>query len=102
MAGPFLAVLVAAALALWTFFRASLEKSCWPSGAVPMSILAQALELRNDIPHHATKRKNFLKLLYGATQINFVIPPTAPLGVQPVVVTVGGIPSPAETITVGQ
>ena len=40
--------------------------------------------------------------LAGATQINFVIPPNAPLGVQPVVVTVGGIASPAATITVGQ
>jgi uncharacterized protein (TIGR03437 family) len=40
--------------------------------------------------------------LAGATQINFVIPPTAPLGAQPVVVTVGGIASPAATITVNQ
>jgi uncharacterized protein (TIGR03437 family) len=40
--------------------------------------------------------------LAGATQINFVIPLNAPLGVQPVVVTVGGIASPAATITVGQ
>jgi uncharacterized protein (TIGR03437 family) len=40
--------------------------------------------------------------LAGATQINFVIPPDAPPGVQPVVVTVGGISSPAATITVGQ
>jgi uncharacterized protein (TIGR03437 family) len=40
--------------------------------------------------------------LAGATQINFVIPANAPLGVQPVVVTVGGIASPAATITVGQ
>jgi uncharacterized protein (TIGR03437 family) len=32
--------------------------------------------------------------LAGATQINFVIPPGAPLGEQDVVVTVGGVPSP--------
>jgi len=38
--------------------------------------------------------------LAGATQINFVIPPTAPLGLQPVVVTVGGVSSPAVLLTV--
>ncbi len=36
----------------------------------------------------------------GVTQINFTIPPTAPLGFQPVVVTVGGSPSPPVYITV--
>jgi uncharacterized protein (TIGR03437 family) len=30
----------------------------------------------------------------GATQINFVVPNNAPLGLQPVVVTVGNVPSP--------
>jgi uncharacterized protein (TIGR03437 family) len=40
--------------------------------------------------------------LAGVTQINFVIPNNAPLGVQPAVVTVGGIASPSATITVGQ
>jgi uncharacterized protein (TIGR03437 family) len=40
--------------------------------------------------------------LAGITQINFVIPTNAPLGVQPVVVTVGGIASPSAMITVGQ
>jgi uncharacterized protein (TIGR03437 family) len=38
--------------------------------------------------------------LAGATQINFVVPPTAPLGLQPVVVTVGGIASPAVWVTI--
>jgi uncharacterized protein (TIGR03437 family) len=36
----------------------------------------------------------------GVTQINFTIPPTAPLGLQPVIVTVGGSPSPPVYITV--
>jgi uncharacterized protein (TIGR03437 family) len=36
----------------------------------------------------------------GATQINYIIPANAPKGVQPVVVTVGGAPSPAAMITV--
>ncbi len=40
--------------------------------------------------------------LAGTTQINFAIPASAPLGVQPVVVTVGGIATPAATITVAQ
>ena len=36
----------------------------------------------------------------GATQINYIIPANAPQGVQPVVVTVGGAPSPPAFITV--
>lgn len=36
----------------------------------------------------------------GVTQINFTIPATAPLGLQPVVVMVGGTPSPPVYITV--
>jgi len=38
--------------------------------------------------------------IVGATQINYVIPTNAPLGVQPVVVTVGGVSSPPAWITV--
>lgn len=38
--------------------------------------------------------------LAGVTQINFVIPDGAPPGAQPVVVTVGGVASPAASITV--
>lgn len=40
--------------------------------------------------------------LAGATQINFVVPPTAPLGQQPVIVTIGGVASPAVLVTVTQ
>ncbi len=36
----------------------------------------------------------------GVTQINFTVPANAPLGTQPVVVTVGGIPSNPVTLTV--
>ena len=38
--------------------------------------------------------------LAGATQINFVVPDTAPLGVQPVVVSVAGVPSPPASVTI--
>jgi uncharacterized protein (TIGR03437 family) len=38
--------------------------------------------------------------LAGATQINFVIPASVPAGLQPVVVTIGGISSPAALLTV--
>jgi uncharacterized protein (TIGR03437 family) len=38
----------------------------------------------------------------GVTQINFMIPPDAPLGPQPVVVTVGGVASAPATLTVMQ
>jgi uncharacterized protein (TIGR03437 family) len=38
----------------------------------------------------------------GVTQINFTVPVTAPLGVQPVVVRVGNISSPAAYFTVNK
>jgi len=40
--------------------------------------------------------------LVGVTQINFQIPQNAPLGPQPVVVTIGGVPSAPVTLTVTQ
>ncbi len=36
----------------------------------------------------------------GLMQVNFTVPPTAPTGVQLVIVSVGGIPSPPATLTV--
>ncbi len=38
--------------------------------------------------------------LVGVTQVNFVMPPTAPLGAQPVVVTIGSASSPPVNVTV--
>jgi uncharacterized protein (TIGR03437 family) len=38
--------------------------------------------------------------LVGVTQVNFTVPTTAPLGLQPVVVTIGGVASPPVNITV--
>jgi uncharacterized protein (TIGR03437 family) len=38
--------------------------------------------------------------LVGITQVNFQVPAGAPLGAQPVIVTVGGVPSTAVTLTV--
>ena len=40
--------------------------------------------------------------LVGTTQINFVIPPGVPAGMQPVIVSVGGVPSPAAGLLVTQ
>jgi uncharacterized protein (TIGR03437 family) len=40
--------------------------------------------------------------LVGVTQINYVVPADAPLGVQQVVVTVGGVASQAAKLTVTQ
>jgi uncharacterized protein (TIGR03437 family) len=40
--------------------------------------------------------------LVGLTQINVTVPQNAPLGKQPVVVTVGGVASKAATVTIGQ
>jgi uncharacterized protein (TIGR03437 family) len=38
--------------------------------------------------------------LVGVTQINYVVPANTPLGVQPVVVTVGNVASQAANLTV--
>ena len=38
----------------------------------------------------------------GVTQINYVVPANAPLGTQPVVVTIGGVASPPANLTVTQ
>lgn len=40
--------------------------------------------------------------LVGVTQVNFTIPSAAPLGAQPVVITIGGVASPPVTLTVTQ
>jgi len=40
--------------------------------------------------------------LVGVTQVNFTIPANAPLGKQPLVVTVGGVASPPVYLTVTQ
>ena len=39
-------------------------------------------------------------LLVGVTQLNFSLPANAPPGAQPVVVTIGGVSSVAQTLTV--
>ncbi len=36
----------------------------------------------------------------GVMQVNFTIPATVPLGAQPVVISVGNVPSPPATVTV--
>ena len=38
----------------------------------------------------------------GVLQVNFIVPATAALGPQPVVVSVGGVASAAATLTVSQ
>jgi len=38
--------------------------------------------------------------LVGVTQVNFTVPPNAPLGVQPVIVTVGGVASKAAAVNI--
>ena len=40
--------------------------------------------------------------LVGVEQVNYQVPPQAPLGSQPVMVTVSGISSPAVNLTVTQ
>lgn len=38
--------------------------------------------------------------LVGVTQVNFTVPSGVPAGAQPVVVTVGGVPSPSARLTI--
>ncbi|MDQ1472182.1 MAG: hypothetical protein QOJ99_3662, partial [Bryobacterales bacterium] len=38
----------------------------------------------------------------GTTQLNYTVPLTAPLGQQPAVVTIGGVPSQPVTLTITQ
>jgi uncharacterized protein (TIGR03437 family) len=81
-----------------------------PTGAAPfigtpVSLLPQPLLPVTVTVGGVVARISFAGIpsgLAGATQINFVIPDNAPLGAQPVVVTVGGTATAAATITVSQ
>ncbi len=65
-----------------------------PAPTLPLSLTVGGVPATIDfmgIPH-----------LVGVTQINFTVPSGTPLGPQPVVVTVGGVASPAVTLTITQ
>jgi uncharacterized protein (TIGR03437 family) len=69
-----------------------------PVGALPQPILPVTLTV-GGVP----AKPDFVGVptwAVGTTQINFTIPANAPLGPQPVVVTVGGAASPPVTLTV--
>ena len=83
----------------------ALPTGATPFIATPISLLPQPLLPVTVTVGGAIAQIAFAGIpsgLAGATQINFVIPDNAPLGVQPVVVTVGGIASTAADITVSQ
>jgi uncharacterized protein (TIGR03437 family) len=76
-----------------------------PFIATPLSLLPQPLLPVNVTVGGMPARIAFAGIppgLAGATQINFVIPDNVPVGVQPVVVTVGGVASPPASVTVMQ
>jgi uncharacterized protein (TIGR03437 family) len=74
-----------------------------PSAATPLSILPKPL-----LPLSVTVGgiQAFLQFVgitpgvAGLTQVNFIVPASVPAGVQPVIVTVGGVSSPPANLTV--
>jgi uncharacterized protein (TIGR03437 family) len=67
---------------------------------LPKSILAVSVTVAGE---NAVIQFNGIPAgLVGVTQINFTVPTDAPLGAQPVVVTVGGVASPAAQLTITQ
>ena len=75
-----------------------LQDSLYP-GAIA-SIYGLNLAAASGTPSLSVAGQSALILYASANQINFVIPSGAPVGVQPVVVTVGSVVSPAASITV--
>ena len=74
-----------------------------PFAATPLSLLPQPLLPVAVTVGGVPARIAFAAIppgLAGATQINFVVPDNAPLGVEPVVVTVGGVASPPASVTI--
>ena len=71
-----------------------------PLGLLPKPILPYSVTVAN-----LSAAIDFIGITpgtVGVTQINFVVPANAPLGVQPVVVTVGGVASQPAMLTVTQ
>jgi uncharacterized protein (TIGR03437 family) len=72
-----------------------------PAGAqVPVPLLAVSVTVGGVAAH--LEYVGIPSWSVGTVQINFQVPPNAPLGSQPVVVTVGSAASPAATFTVSQ
>ena len=84
----------------------SIATGAAPSSSTPLSQLpAPVLSVGVKVGGVAVTSFPFIGIppgLVGVTQINFQIPPDAPLGPQPVVVTVGAVSSAPVTLTVTQ
>ena len=83
----------------------ALATGATPFAATPISLLPQPLLPVAVTVGGVPARIAFAGVasgLAGASQINFVIPDNAPMGVQPVVVTVGGIATPPASVTITQ
>jgi uncharacterized protein (TIGR03437 family) len=83
----------------------SLASGATPSPRTPLSQLPKPTQTVSITVGGVTVATPFAFIgipsgLVGVTQINFTIPSTVPLGVQPVVVTVGGVASPPATINI--
>jgi uncharacterized protein (TIGR03437 family) len=83
----------------------SLATGATPPSATPVASLPQPRLPLTVTIGGAQATVNFAGIpsgLAGVTQINFTVPQNAPVGVQAVVVSVGGITSPSANVTVTQ
>jgi uncharacterized protein (TIGR03437 family) len=85
--------------------RPSLATGATPSSRTPMASLPKpqlpVIVMVGGVPA-TIQFIGIVNGMVGETQINFMIPPSVPVGVQPVVVTVGSASSPPANITVTQ
>jgi uncharacterized protein (TIGR03437 family) len=74
-----------------------------PAAGTPVAQLPAPVQSGNVTIGGAAAPIQFIGIpsaLVGVTQVNVTIPAAAPLGLQPVIVTIGGVPSPAATLTI--
>jgi uncharacterized protein (TIGR03437 family) len=81
----------------------SLATGAAPSAGTPVASLPKPLQAVSVIVGGVQAPIQFIGIpvgLVGVTQINYTVPTQVGTGQQPVVVTVGGVPSPSATLTV--
>jgi uncharacterized protein (TIGR03437 family) len=81
----------------------SLATGATPSSGTPVSLLPKPRQAVSVTVGGVAASTIFVGIpsgLVGVTQINFTVPANAPLGLQPVVITVGAVSSPPVNLTV--
>jgi uncharacterized protein (TIGR03437 family) len=71
------------------------------TASVPVPVQSIAMTV-GSVPVTSIPFKGIPSWAIGATQINYTVPLSSPLGRQPVIVTIGGVPSAPVTLTVTQ